>query len=201
MRSMTYRTRTPVAPLARPLLGTLALSAVLAGSVLAHAVVYPGEAPTRAYQKYVLRVPNELGSPTTRVQLVFPDGVRVISFDEVAGWTLETTIVDGGATFTGATWTGTLPAGRFVEFAFIGVNPSEPTTLRWDAVQTYADGTVVEWTGPPDSATPASVTSVVGPAAAVGSGEGDGSRAMMLAIGAVVASLLSLGLSLRPRGS
>src|SRR5688572_19058045 len=105
----------------------------------AHAVVFPGEAPTGAYQLYVLRVPNERDFPTVRVMITFPSGVRVISFDEVPGWTLETT-GSGEGGYTAATWAGTLPAARFIEFDFIGVNPGEPVTLKWDVIQTYADG-------------------------------------------------------------
>jgi uncharacterized protein YcnI len=165
--------------------------------------VTPGEAPTGAYQRYVLRVPNERGSATVRVHMVFPAGVRVISFDEVPGWTLETTTTDGGASHATATWTGTLPAARFVEFGFIGVNPAEPTTLVWPVVQSYADGFLAEWTGPSDSPTPASAT-VVGapepPAAAPQSGapEEEGSTPMLLAAVALIVALAALGLALRP---
>jgi uncharacterized protein YcnI len=103
----------------------LGLTSVLS----AHAVVFPPEAPTGAYQKYVLRVPNERDFATTRVTIAFPSGVRVISFDDVPGWTLEATPTSEGA-YAAATWTGMLGVGRFVELGFIGVNPGEPTTLN-----------------------------------------------------------------------
>jgi uncharacterized protein YcnI len=179
----------------------VASTLVLAQAVGAHAVVYPAEAPTGAYQKYVLRVPNERGFPTSEVSLVFPDGVRVISFDDVPGWVLETTSPDDGATFTGATWRGAVPVGRFVEFSFIGVNPTEATTLKWDVVQTYSDGTVVAWAGPPDSSTPASITSVQVPVQA-GSADADTPRTGILLGGvALLLALISLGLALRPAQS
>jgi uncharacterized protein YcnI len=181
---------------------SLALAAALllacAATAFAHAVVFPPEAPVGAYQKYVLRVPNERGFPTTRVHLAFPPGVRVISFDEVPGWALDAVSSDGGATFTSATWTGTLPVGRFVEFAFIGVNPGEPTTLKWDAVQEYDDGTVVEWTGPVESSTPASLTRVVAPADSSAAPAGSGSGGTLLGGIALALALVSLGLALRP---
>ena len=187
---------------------TLALAGALvlafAATGLAHAVVFPPDAPLGAYQKYVLRVPNERGFPTVRVHLTFPAGVRVISFDEVPGWTLDAVSPDDGATYTEATWTGTLPVGRFVEFAFIGVNPTEPTTLKWDAVQEYGDGTTVEWTGPTDSATPASLTRVGPPAevAVVADARGaSGSTGTLLGGAALVLALIALGLALRPRGA
>ena len=183
-------------------LRTLALAAALvlvyAASGLAHAVVHPPEAPLGAYQKYVLRVPNERAFPTVRVHLTFPPGVRVISFDEVPGWTLDAVSPDEGATFTEATWTGTLPVGRFVELSFIGVNPTEPTTLKWDAVQEYEDGTVVEWTGPVESATPASVTRV-GPTAEPPATSNGASGGSLLGGIALALAVVALGLALRPR--
>jgi uncharacterized protein YcnI len=179
----------------------VAASLVWTAGLWAHAVVFPAEAPTGAYQKYVLRVPNERDFPTVRVMITFPSGVRVISFDEVPGWTLQAMSATEGAYVT-ASWTGTLPVGRFVEFGFIGVNPSEPTTLRWDVVQTYADGTEVAWTGPLESSTPASVTEVVAAATEVEAPPLGGSTlGTALAAAALVVALLSLGLSLRPRQS
>jgi len=167
-----------------------------AGTAIAHAVVYPAEAPAGAYQKYVLRVPNERGFATSEVSITFPVGVRVISFDEVLGWAMEATSADGGASFSHATWTGELPPTRFVEFSFIGVNPTEATTLKWDVLQVYADGLEVEWTGPADSATPASLTSVRSVAVAIeGSSSGLG---LPLGAAAILVALLALGVALRP---
>jgi uncharacterized protein YcnI len=177
----------------------VALCLLWTGSLGAHAVVFPPEAPTGAYQKYVLRVPNERDFPTTAVAITFPSGVRVISFDEIPGWTLQAT-PGGEGVYAAAHWTGTLPVGRFVEFGFIGVNPSEPTSLKWDVVQTYADGTEVAWTGPLESSTPASVTNVVAPVAEVegAPATGGATPGTWLAGAALVVALLSLGLSLRP---
>jgi uncharacterized protein YcnI len=175
----------------------IAATLLWTGSLGAHAVVFPSEASTGAYQKYVLRVPNERDFPTVAVAITFPSGVRVISFDEVPGWTLQAT-PKGEGEYAVAVWTGVLPAGRFVEFGFIGVNPSEPTTLKWDVVQTYEDGTEVSWTGPLESSTPASVTAVVAPATDVEElTTPDGSLGTMLGAAALVVALLSLGLALR----
>jgi len=178
---------------------TIALCLLWTSSLGAHAVVFPAEAPTGAYQKYVLRVPNERDFPTIGVGITFPSGVRVISFDEIPGWTLQAT-PDGEGVYATASWTGTLPVGRFVELGFIGVNPGEPTTLKWDVVQIYADGTEVAWTGPLESSTPASVTNVVAPVAETDETPSTGGATLgtWLAGAALVVALLSLGLSLRP---
>jgi hypothetical protein len=80
------------------------------------------------------------------------------------------------------------------------VNPTEPTTLKWDAVQEYGDGTVVEWTGPVESATPASLTRV-GPSAEVPPAPPRGSAGTLLGATALALAVVALGLALRPRGS
>ncbi len=179
-------------------LGALTLS-VLAAS--AHAVVFPAEAPPGAYQKYTLRVPNERDVPTVRVAITFPAGVRVISFDEVPGWALATTPGEAAGSAATATWTGTIAVGRFAELSFIGVNPTEATTLKWDVVQTYADGTEVSWSGPEGSSTPASVTRVLVPAAPAEPAEPASSMGTMLGGAALLVALISLGLVLRPRAA
>ena len=166
------------------------VSAVLAGRILAHAVVYPREARPSAYERFVLRVPNERDLPTTRVELSFPDDVRVVSFADVPGWDIEVTSRPDGRV-AHATWTGILPVQRFVDFPFIAVTPDHETRLRWNAVQTYANGERVAWVGPEDSATPASITLVKAQdVAGVGLGAVLGAVALVLA-------LLALGLALR----
>ena len=160
----------------------------------AHAVVFPKRSTHGAYEKYVLRVPNEKDVPTTRVEIRFPAGLRVVSFSDVAGWQLAE-IRDSANAVVGAVWTGTLPPERFVEFPFVAVNPKEDTTLVWPAYQTYSSGERVEWTGPADSEKPASSTTI-----AASSDGAAGRLATYLAGVAVLLSLMSLGLALR-RGS
>jgi len=164
----------------------------------AHAVVFPRQSAPGAYEKYVLRVPNEKAVATTRVELRFPAGVRVTSFADVAGWELEI-VRDSANAITAAIWTGTLPAQRFVEFPFVAVNPKTDARVVWPAYQTYADGERVEWTGPEGSKSPASVTTI-GPVAAVATASptvGAGGYVRWLPWVAVALSLVSLGLSLR----
>jgi uncharacterized protein YcnI len=137
-------------------LAALAIPAV----ALAHAVVYPHASAPGAYEKYVLRVPNEKDTAvTTRVEIRFPATLRVVSFSDVVGWKLEVTRDTSGRA-TAATWTGSLPTERFVEFPFVAVNPRARTRLVWPVYQTYSDGERVGWTGPEDGDTPASVTAV-----------------------------------------
>jgi uncharacterized protein YcnI len=191
------------------IIALLLVPAALAG----HAVVFPRTAAPGAYEKYVLRVPNERDVATTRVRLAFPAGVTVISFADVDGWNLDVE-TDSAGRIIAASWTGSLPPSRFVEFPFIAVNPREPATLVWPATQVYAGGETVEWSGPPDSATPASSTEIraataeppsVGAGAADpaghtvdGDSEGAGSSTGVWLGGlALLVSLAALGLALR----
>lgn len=158
---------------------------------LAHVTVWPRTAARGAYERYVVRVPNEKDVATTRVELRFPAEVRIASFQEVPGWQLEV-LTDSAGKVVGAVWTGTLPPKRFVELPFIGVNPRSGERIVWPAYQTYADGQRVEWTGASETKTPASVTTLT--AAAGGS---PSRTALWVALGALLLSLVSLGLALR----
>jgi hypothetical protein len=183
MRGTSWPRRAGLALAAALLLGAPALA-------FAHAVVYPKRAEPGAYERYLLRVPNERPAPTGRVEIRFPAGLRVVSFGEVQGWTLEVK-KDAAGAVTGAVWTGTLPPERFVEFPFVAVNPAAGARLTWVVAQTYQTGERVDWSGPEGSKTPASVTEI---AAADGGGSNAGTY---LGGAALVVALLALGLTLR----
>ena len=178
-------------------LSAVVLFAMLVPSfALGHAVVFPKESPPGAYEKYVLRVPNERDVPTTKVEIRFPPQIRVVSFTDVAGWTLKV-VRDSAQHVTGAVWTGVLPRERFVEFPFVAVNPKQSATLTWPTFQTYAGGERVEWTGEANSRTPASVTRIDSPSTATSLPVAP----LYLSAGAIVLSLISLGLAMRqPQG-
>lgn len=139
---------------------TATVFAAVPAVALAHAVVYPKASRPGAYEKYVLRVPNERDVPTIRVELHFPAGLRVVSFGDVPGWNLQV-LTDSAKRITGAVWTGVLAKERFVEFPFVGVNPKDSTALSWPTIQTYQGGERVEWTSPDTaSRTPVSSTMI-----------------------------------------
>jgi len=108
----------------------------------------------------VLRVPNERDVPTIKVEIRFPEALRVVSFSEVPGWKLQV-LADSTQRVTGAVWTGILPKERFVEFPFVAVNPKDSASVTWPTYQTYEGGERVEWTGPDSSFTPVSSTKIV----------------------------------------
>ena len=153
----------------------------------AHATVWPKRSAPGAYERYFLRVPNEKDNPTTQVEIHFPQGMRVVSFEDVPGWELRV-LTDSAKAIVGAVWTGTLPPHRFVEFPFEAANPKSRARVAWPTIQTYASGERVEWTGPEHAKEPASIT-VIAPAGLSG--------ATWLAGLALLLSLVSLGLILR----
>lgn len=179
------------------------LSAIAAALALAlgipvvafgHAVVYPRTSAPGVYERYVLRVPNEKTSATTRVEIRFPPELRVTSFEDVPGWQLEV-LTDSAKRVIGAVWTGTLAPQRFVELPFMAANPKSGDRLVWPTYQTYADGERVEWTGAEGSKRPASVTTL-------GSQDARGGASRWVAWAALLLALVSLGLALsRPQVS
>lgn len=178
-----------------------ALAVVVALAVpavaLAHAVVFPKTSSPGAYEKYVLRVPNERDVPTTRVELRFPAGLRVVSFGDVPGWKLEV-LTDTAQRITGAVWTGVLPKERFIEFPFVAVNPKDSASLTWPTYQTYEGGERVEWTSPDTtSKTPVSATVILSDA---GKPTTASRTPLYMAIIALLFALTALGVALRSRG-
>lgn len=163
----------------------------------AHAVVYPKTSSTGAYEKYVLRVPNEKAVPTLRVEIRFPAGLRVTSFGDVPGWQIEV-LTDSAQRIVGAVWTGSLPPQRFVEFPFVAANPKTATRLVWPVYQTYAEGPQVEWTGAEGSKAPASTTTI-GDAAPAESPAAAGGVTRWVPWAALAIAMLGLGLAVRRR--
>jgi uncharacterized protein YcnI len=187
-----------------------AVSALLPTAANAHVTVWPRAASHGAYERYVVRVPNEKDVATTRVEIRFPAAVRISSFLDVPGWKLEV-VTDSAGKITGAVWTGNLPPKRFVEFPFVAVNPKEGASVAWPAFQTYEGNQIVEWTGPEGSKTPVSVTTLSprpatgaaadsaarASAAATDANGGGSSMPLYLSLAALALALVSLGLSLR----
>ena len=170
---------------------------VVPSIALAHAVVFPKTSTPGAYEKYVLRVPNERDVPTLKVELHFPTGLRVVSFGDVPGWTLRV-LTDSAQRITGAVWTGVLPKERFIEFPFVAVNPKDSTSLSWPTYQTYSGGETVEWASADTaSKTPVSSTLIVDKTVVAAKVS---RTSLYISLAALALALTALGVALRPRG-
>jgi len=148
-----------------------------AGLASAHVTVQPSQVPANSYQVFTMRVPTEKEIATVEVKLEVPADVNVSRFEPKPDWTY-TLEKDADGKITAVTWKTTgagLSATEFGQFSFQGKVAENAKELAWKAHQTYADGSIVDWTGAPDTDKPASVTTVT--AASAGS-DGHGAAAI-----------------------
>jgi uncharacterized protein YcnI len=135
------------------------LTLAVANVASAHVRVVPEEVPAGSFEVLTVRVPTEKDIPTTEVRVVIPEGFTISRVEPVPGWTYE--LEEEAGVVRAITWSGgEIGATEFQHFNIQGQTPEEPGEYSWSAIQTYEDGSVVEWTGPEDSEEPASVLSV-----------------------------------------
>jgi uncharacterized protein YcnI len=136
------------------------LMLVVAGTAWAHVVVSPEEVPAEEFETLTVTVPTEKEIPTTEVRVEIPEGFTVFGVQPVPGWDYE--FEEEGGVVKSVTWSGgELEPREFQQFLIGAQAPDKPGEYSWRAFQTYQDGSVVEWTGPPDAEEPASVVEVV----------------------------------------
>jgi uncharacterized protein YcnI len=161
---------------------------VVAATAAAHAVVTPPVALAEAGQLFTLAVPTEKeGAPTTTVELTPPAGFAIDSFVAVPGWkrTVQQTGSGEEATITKVTWSGgAVPTGEDASFAFVA-DATSAGHYTFGVRQTYSDGTVVNWSGPESSDTPAPVVDAL-------SSFGGGGTSTLSIVGIALAALALL---------
>jgi uncharacterized protein YcnI len=142
----------------------------------AHVTLQPSEQPAGEFVRADVRVPNERGDASTnKVEVQFPDGFLFASYEPVPGWKGKITFEklatpvpspEAGeppikeqaktATFTATGGNAGIGPGEFQDFGLSLLMPKKPgTTLTFKALQTYSNGEVVRWIGPPDAEEPA----------------------------------------------
>ena len=133
-------------------------SLVVTAAASAHAHVSPSIVPASESQVFTLAVPTEKeDASTTGVELTPPDGFSIDSFIPSPGWKRDVQKTGSGedAVITKITWTGgDVPTDEDAAFSFLGRTDSSKT-YTFGVRQTYSDGSVVDWTGPESSDTPA----------------------------------------------
>ncbi|HEX7083363.1 MAG TPA: DUF1775 domain-containing protein [Gaiellaceae bacterium] len=185
-------------------LATLAGAAVAAlvatAAASAHAHMSPPLVLAKQSQVFTLAVPTEQeGATTTSVVMTPPPGFSIDSFIPSPGWKRHVAQSGSGedATITKVTWTGGhVPTGEDSAFSFLARTDASKTYV-FKVRQTYSDGTVVDWTGPESSDTPAPTIEA---ASSLGGGGGGSST---LAIVGIVLGALGLvvgGTALLTRG-
>jgi uncharacterized protein YcnI len=184
----------------RALVGVVAAAGGLAvaSSAWAHAEISPPVTKSKTLQLFTLAVPTEKeGLMTTKVELTPPSGFAIDSFVPAVGWKRELQQSGSGenAVIQKVTWTGgRVPTEEDSVFQFLA-SPDSNKTYTFAVRQTYSDGSVVDWSGPESSDTPApriEAKSSLG-------GGGSSTLAILALIVAIVAVVLA-GISLAMRG-
>jgi len=213
-----------IATLLVSMIGALTL---FAGVASAHVTIGPKETSQGAYEMFTVKVPSEKEDVTTsKIQVLIPEDVNITRFEPKPGWTYEIQ-KDDADKITSVTWTTEgegLSATEFGQFNMNGKVGDKATEIVWKAIQTYSDGSVVEWVEEAQEASyPASVT-VVNKADASAHGHGDkttekdasseekateevketsassSNTPLYLSIAALIAGLIALVISLKKRG-
>jgi uncharacterized protein YcnI len=145
--------------------GGCATAAVVPAVALGHARVSPAVSLSGELQLYSLAIPTEKnGLTTTKVVLTVPNGFGIDSFvPPPAGWTQQIQQTGSGdnAVITQVTWTGGhTPTGEDSLFQFLA-QPSAARTYSFQVQQTYSDGSIVNWSGPESSDSPAPTINAV----------------------------------------
>jgi uncharacterized protein YcnI len=164
----------------------------LPGTAFAHASVSPPTVVKQQGQLFTVAVPGEEENDTTvKVEVDFPAGFGVDSFEAEPGWTRQVQATGSGeeADIQSATWSGgSVPTGEDAVFRFVA-EPSKSGDYKFVVKQTYASGKVVEWSGAESSDTPAPIVH------ALDSAGGGGSSNTLAIIGIVLGGVaLILGL-------
>ena len=193
--------RRRLARTAAALVGCLLVIAALATDALAHARVSPAVSLAGELQLYSLAVPTEKsGATTTKIILTVPSNFSIDSFVPSPGWrrTLAQSGSGKGAVVTQVTWTGgSIPTAEDSLFQFLA-EATKPGDVSFKVQQTYSDGSIVNWSGPESSASPAPTIKAVSSFSAGGAG-----GVSVLSIVAIVLSALALlaaGAALAGRG-
>jgi uncharacterized protein YcnI len=140
--------------------GALAIAAALVftGAAWAHAEISPTVVLAKHAQEYGLLVPTEKENlMTTSIELTVPSGFAIDSFVPSPGWkrTEQTQGSGEEAIVQKVTWSGgKVPTGEDAAFHFLAT-ANDSKTYEFKVRQTYSDGSIVDWSGPESSDTPA----------------------------------------------
>jgi uncharacterized protein YcnI len=150
--------------------GTLAL----ASTASAHAILSPPVAQSKQLQVFTLSVPTEKeNATTTQIELTVPSGFAIDSFaPPPAPWQqhVQSTGTGENTVIQKVTWTGgKTPTEQDSVFQF-NASTDSSKTYTFHVRQTYSDGSIVDWTGPESSDTPAPTVKAVSDLGSGGSG-------------------------------
>ena len=142
-------------------------AAVVAASVAAlvvaplawgHAEISPDVVKAKETQMFTLAVPTEKADAnTTRVEMTPPQGFAIDSFVPATGWKRAVAQTGSGeeTVITKVTWSGgSVPPEDDAVFQFLASTDASKS-YEFKVRQFYSDGSVVDWSGPESSDSPA----------------------------------------------
>jgi uncharacterized protein YcnI len=153
---------------------------VASAAAQAHVTPHPNALPSGGGDITMwFTVPNEMtNANTTKLDVQFPDGFIGLDPEPVPGWSVKVITKklpkpiqtdDGPISFEVAqvVWTATgggIPPGEALRLPFTTAVPGKPagTVLSFKALQTYSNGKIVRWIGPPNADTPAPQVVLIG---------------------------------------
>jgi uncharacterized protein YcnI len=183
--------------------GVLATAAalVVTSAAWAHAEISPAVVLSKHAQEYGLLVPTEKeDATTTSVELTVPSGFAIDSFVPSPGWkrTEQTKGSGEEAIVQKVTWTGgKTPTGEDSAFHFLAT-ANDSKTYEFKVRQTYSDGSIVDWSGPESSDTPAPSVEAKSSFGGGSSSSTLGIVALALAGAALLVAALGLAAGKRP---
>jgi uncharacterized protein YcnI len=167
---------------------------ILAASASAHAELSPAVALTKHGQLFTLAVPTEKeNATTTKVELTPPEDFAIDSFVPSTGWTRNVKSTGSGeeTKIEQATWSGGhTPTEEDAVFQFLA-SADSAKTYSFKVRQTYSDGSVVDWSGPESSDTPAPQVEFK---SSLGSGGSNTLAIIALVVGVVALVVAFIGL-------
>jgi len=178
----------------------ICLGLAVVADASAHAVLSPDVVKAKALQLFTLAVPTEKETAqTTAVEFTPASGFGIDSFVPSPGWkrSVQSTGSGEAAVVQKVTWTGgKVPTGEDAVFQFLA-STSGSKTYTFNIRQTYSDGSVVNWTGPESSDTPAPTIEAK---SSLGGGGGSTLSIIALAVAVLAAVLAAAALLVRPGG-
>ena len=171
---------------------TAALLALNVTQADAHAVITPPVAKSGTLQQFSLSVPTEKEkATTTKVELDVPSGFALDSYEPAPGWKRSVAQKGSGenAVVQKVIWSGGhVPTEEDAVFR-INADATKGKTYKFRVEQTYSDGSVVDWSGPESSDTPAPLVEAK---SSLGGGGGGKALAVIAIIIAAVALVLGV---------
>jgi uncharacterized protein YcnI len=166
---------------------------VVAASASAHAHLSPPVVQAKTSYLFSVAVPTEKENlTTTKIELTPPKGFSIDSFVDAPGWKRSVQQTGSGeeAVITKVTWDGgDVPTGGATNFEFLGRTDASKS-YTFDVRQTYSDGSVVDWSGPESSDTPAPVVEAK---SSLGGGGGTSTLAIVALIVGAVGLVVAIG--------